>query len=286
MPSLEVTTIIGCPMKCTFCPQDKLIAGYSSPVRSLSLEDFAKILSKVPTYVRIDFSGMAEPWSNRQATDMLELALVSGFNVAVYTTLQGMRDHSRVISLLTRYKEQVEAVVLHLPDKNGNMRGFKRSEVYDLALAAFTAFGQQKIVRHFATMTMDRGNETALGVAPSAKWTGLSRAGNVNTDLIAQQPIEPPLNHATPLTCSFTPFYDHNVLLPNGDVVLCCMDYSLKHRIGNLLTGDYFSLFSSHEMTALRTDNMRYGGDSICRKCSRANTMDVTPTVRQFWKTA
>jgi len=29
--------------------------------------------------------------------------------------------------------------------------------------------------------------------------------------------------------------YDNNVMMPNGDVYLCCMDYSLKHKLGNLL---------------------------------------------------
>ena len=31
----------------------------------------------------------------------------------------------------------------------------------------------------------------------------------------------------------------HNVVLPNGDVSLCCMDYGLKHILGNLYTQEY-----------------------------------------------
>ena len=35
----------------------------------------------------------------------------------------------------------------------------------------------------------------------------------------------------------------YNVLLPNGDVILCCMDYGLKNVLGNLLSMDYDELF-------------------------------------------
>jgi adenine C2-methylase RlmN of 23S rRNA A2503 and tRNA A37 len=36
MPTLEITTLIGCPMRCTFCPQDKLAANYpAEAVRAL-----------------------------------------------------------------------------------------------------------------------------------------------------------------------------------------------------------------------------------------------------------
>jgi hypothetical protein len=37
---------------------------------------------------------------------------------------------------------------------------------------------------------------------------------------------------------------DHrvNVMLPNGDVYLCCCDYGLKHKLGNLLTTNYNDL--------------------------------------------
>ena len=41
---------------------------------------------------------------------------------------------------------------------------------------------------------------------------------------------------------------NHSVLLPNGDVVLCCMDYSIKHKVGNLLEQEYCEIFSSKEM--------------------------------------
>lgn len=277
MPTLEVTTMIGCPMKCSFCPQDKLAANYpADAVRALSLDSFKTILTKVPKHVRIDFSGLAEPWANRFATDMLSHTLRDGYNVAIYTTLQGMRDPDRVVYLLEKHVPQVEVVVVHLPDARGNMRGFKDSETYQQALVAFR--------RLRGTRFMAMG-ESAAGPVDMKNWSPQTRAGNLNLQAIEDQDVLPDPNHRTPLTCSMTPFYDHNVLLPNGDVVLCCMDYSLKHKLGNLMTDEYYDLFKSPGYGHLVSENMKYGAtNSLCRNCIRARPHDLGKT-KQMWTT-
>lgn len=285
MPCLEVTTMVGCPLRCTFCPQDQLRAAYGKSTKYLAVEDFARVLAKLPPYVRIDFSGMSEPWANPRATDMLRLALEAGFNVSVYTTLYGMRDEDAVIALLTEYAGQVEALVLHLPDRNGNMRGFKPSGGYNERLAKFLAL--KDVLRFVNVMTMDAGGgaHDSLDLAALAPWCGNRRAGTLDQDEVDGQPVEETPAHDVPLSCSFTPFYDHNVMLPNGDVVLCCMDYSVKHRIGNLITGDYWSLFTSPGMNDLRLANMHYGTNkSICRKCTRAIRYERHEAGNQFWQ--
>ena len=282
MPTLEITTLVGCPLACTFCPQDKLVANYpGDAVRALSLNAFKTILAKVPKHVRIDFSGMSEPWANRFATAMLACALEDGRNVAVYTTLQGMRDADLVASLLTEYAGQVEAVVVHLPDGRGNMRGFKQTGVYDKALSAFREL-EGVLGERLQFMTMDEDNASPVG-SVTMPWSALGRAGNLDRSGVSGQAIESDPHHSTPLTCSYTPFYDQNVLLPNGDVVLCCMDYSSQHKLGNLLTDDYYDLFSSEAFSQLVASNMQYADKgSICRKCSRARTHDLGET-KHFW---
>lgn len=63
---------------------------------------------------------------------------------------------------------------------------------------------------------------------------------------------------------------NRNILLPNGDVALCCMDFGLKHIIGNLLTDEYTDLFRSDEynkvVAGMYVDSM----DSMCRICDYA----------------
>ena len=91
MATLEITTLIGCPLACTFCPQDALTVAYgSSSERMLSFEKFKIILNKLPSHVRIDFSGMSEPFANPSCIDMVALAAASKNPIAIYTTLAGL----------------------------------------------------------------------------------------------------------------------------------------------------------------------------------------------------
>src|SRR5258708_36868301 len=119
MATLEITTMIGCPLMCTFCPQDRLKASYGKDSdKYMSLETFTVILDKVPSDVRLDFSGMAEPWAHPDATKMLEMALQRGRRVAIYTTLYGMSVEDSIYiteTLLPQFEKQVDLLNLHMP---------------------------------------------------------------------------------------------------------------------------------------------------------------------------
>ncbi len=59
--------------------------------------------------------------------------------------------------------------------------------------------------------------------------------------------------------CERSPDHKINVMLPNGDVVLCCNDYGLTHPLGNLLTDNYYDL-------------KRRGDFELCRFCEDYKT--------------
>ena len=291
MPTLEFTLMVGCPLKCTFCPQDSLrgIYGKTYP-KYMSLENFKKILAKVPDHVRIDFSGMAEPWANPDATEMLRHTLERGFTVAIYTTLYDMslQDGLAVVDMLRRHAAQIEVLCLHLPDRNGNMRGWRHTSEYEANLRAFIALGVSKALSHFEIMTMDPSGEVhkdldRLGIKLGS-WIGHTRAGNVPREAVGQQAMAEMPEHHGAVSCSFTPFYDQNVCLPNGDVVLCCMDYSLKHKVGNLLEQDYYKMFAGPGLAQLVAENMKLGFSraSLCKTCDFARVHRVGPT-KEYW---
>jgi sulfatase maturation enzyme AslB (radical SAM superfamily) len=293
MPSLEFTLMVGCPLKCTFCPQDTLRDQYGRNTKYFSLQNFKTILAKVPKHVRIDFSGMAEPWANPDATAMLRHSLEAGCNMAIYTTLYGMEveDSEAVLALIRRHAAQLEVLCLHLPDRNGNMRGWKYSPLYEANLVSFITLGLSGILPRFEVMTMDSAGKPHrdldhLGIQLGA-WIGHTRAGNVGAAEVPGQAIlEMPMRHGA-VTCGFTPFYDQNVCLPNGDVVLCCMDYSLKHKIGNLLEQEYYEMYASGGLARLMSENMdpTFSRKSLCKTCDRAKPYSVGPA-KQFWQAA
>ena len=61
------------------------------------------------------------------------------------------------------------------------------------------------------------------------------------------------------LTCGCIEDLYHNILLPNGDISLCCMDYGLDHITGNL----YEQSFED----AIPENNQCF---DLCRKCENA----------------
>lgn len=277
MATLEITTVIGCKLMCTVCPQDKLIRNYSDYNKILSLDNYKKILSKIPKTVRIDFSGMSEPWLNPECNSMLEHTINLNYKIAIYTTLVGMskNDCDIFCDIIENNKDLIEVLCLHLPDKNNNMRGYKCTEEYLYSLRNVLRFNNQKF---FKTMTMDINNEVHQSIKhldikfinSNHKWYAHTRAdslsiNNTNFNFTNKSPI-----NTTPVKCASTPFYDHNVLLPNGDVFLCCMDYNLKHKLGNLLNQSYSSLFESEELKKIKDINKleEYSKCSICKSCT------------------
>lgn len=292
MPTLEITTMLGCPLMCTFCPQPRLKRKYEKnndlrekESKYMTLENFRLILSKTPKHVRIDFSGMAEPWANPDCTEMLRIALESGYTVAVFSTLYGMseQDADLVVELLRKYREQIAAVCLHLPDANGNMPGWKHSKNWENVFIKLKGLKEENVLNVFDIMTMDGSgavhedlDHLNLKILP---WHGHTRAGSLDESNVGQQNIYTRTPHnATPVSCASTPFYDHNVVFPNGDVVLCCMDYDMKHVIGNLLRQDYYDLFTGAEMNRLRQINMApgYSECSICKSCNQTLNYDLS----------
>jgi len=285
VPSLEITTMVGCPLMCCFCPQDKLRTAYGDKTKYLSLNDFAHMLAKVPRHVRIDFSGMSEPWANPECTAMLRHTYDQGYTVAIYTTLYGMDDHNAVIGLVRDRAQQTEIVVIHLPDAKNNMRGYKPSREFDQALDNFVQFAREGRVR-VDMMTMDGTSQ----VHPTLKhhpdlqeWYPCSRSDNIKQDDVGAQAL-PTIHHAGfSLGCSYTPHYDQNVLLPNGDVLLCCMDYGSEHVLGNLMTQDYYDLFRGAGMGQIHAENLKTDGCSICRRCDRATRYGIGGS-KQRWE--
>lgn len=252
MGRLEITTHIGCPVNCLDCPQALLRSKYTGPM-DMNFEDYKKAIDKVPRGTRIDFSGMCEPFVNKHCTDMILYAFDKGFPLALYTTLQGatMEDWERLRGV--RY----EVVTIHLPDSDGRSH-FNITDEY-LELLRLWECDNYSCHGHI--------NERVL---PYIKGRNLitfmhDRAGNVEA--------RPHMSLRTDINLWCTTSgraMNHNVLLPNGDVLMCCMDYGMTGLFGNLFTQTYEEVLSSDVANEMRQTLTK--GESICRHCSNART--------------
>jgi Iron-sulfur cluster-binding domain len=263
---MEITSVIGCKIRCTYCPQSMLVKNYArrSNIYKMTFDTFKSCLDKIPRDVQIDFSGMAEPWLNPECTKMLLYAYQQGYAISVYTTTVGMlpSDVKNIESIPFRRFN------VHLADKEQ----YAKIEINESYLKTIDAVINSKIPnREYMTMGKLHPKVRQLIKKRISKTKMLSRAGNLN--LNAYPPIPPRLKG--PIFCrSAGDRFNHNVLLPNGDVLICCMDYGMQHILGNLMTSDYRSIFNGSELFKLQKGLRDESIDILCRYCENASPLD------------
>ena len=273
-PSIEITTSVpkgGCTVDCLICPQKLLLDTYHGD-RHLKLDDFKRLLDKIPQEINIIFSGFVEPWLNKHATDMVYYAHEKGHGIAVYTTGVGM--HPEAVDRLTKipyYWDATNGVggfCLHLPDAEGVGR-HPITPLYIKTLERIAELREQ--IPRFSCMSMGRQiHPTVAHLFPKFWYPEFfGRAGNLTRELKLKPDLakfqhvykDTPVSN-TPRTCGCIEHLYHNVLLPNGDVSLCCMDYGQDHIIGNLFEQDFDDIMPPPNSTF-----------DICKSCH----MGVSP---------
>jgi len=246
-PTMEFTTSIpenGCVVDCVFCPQRTLQKVYTGE-RTMSLDNFKKAVDKLPREVRVTFAGFTEPWLNKYCTDMVLYAHEQGHPVSVFTTGIGMDvDDIERIKHIPFAGGPNGGFVLHLPDQERKAK-HPITKRYVEVIEHFGKVYPQ--IHNFTTMAMGTVHERVKHVFHDAPVYGMwSRAGNLlgesimKPELLNRKDEYRSIYHGEqPMTCGCMEKMYHNVMLPNGDVSLCCMDYGLEHILGNLYEQSY-----------------------------------------------
>lgn len=265
MPTLEITTQIGCKNACVYCPQDTLLSAYakSNNSRQMNFDLFKRCIDKIPLEIDIHFTGMCEPWLNPDCTKLLLYAHERGHRIDVSTTLVGMKMSDIDLIQSVPFKN----FVVHLPSDEG----YEKIKVDDIYLMILEKISKSSIKHsyHFhgrsLHSTVKNFMSNMTGQKEIIHYQIFSRAGNLKIK------DRPPMSRKRGvIICRRN--MRHNVLLPNGDVVLCCMDYGMKHRLGNLLASDYHSLFRSEEYIKLQRGLTDDSLDILCRHCDQLAT--------------
>ena len=250
-PTLEITTVIptkGCVVDCVFCPQEILKKSYTDEMRFMTMADFKKAIDKVPNDVRIIFSGFIEPFMNKHCSDMMIYAYEKGHPIAAFTTGIGMTlDDVEKIKHIPFDDGPNSGFTLHLPDKEH----LAKHPITKRYISVLKAIKKAKF-SSFYLMSMGDVHEEVekLGIWKKedihipVMW---SRAGNLKGEAQMKPELRKVMDRVRDaseynsenyvegeLTCGCVEDLYHNILLPNGDVSLCCMDYGLKHITGNL----------------------------------------------------
>ncbi|MBF0448662.1 MAG: SPASM domain-containing protein [Magnetococcales bacterium] len=266
---LEITTRIGCRLSCQYCPQSVLNKAYSKRQKKVQMDltDFIRCLESVPSEVQVYFAGYAEPWLNPACLDMVTHTARKGHALAVTTTLVGMSP----ADILALEKIERLELAIHLPAvgerwevlvDTGYLNTLNTLLESPLAKGATFRFHGRKL---HPRIQYQLGSQRAVPISLT------DRAGNITvTDHFK------PVRKFGVIGCNR--IY-RNVLLPNGDVALCCMDYDLSTILGNLLTDGYEALFTSEPFKTVLESMKNSNIDSLCRHCEYASNIDMTAKI-------
>ncbi len=266
-PIIEVTPSIGCRVHCKYCPQDILVKRYFKNDKNrksvMTLDDYKRYLDMLPIDTIIDFSGFVEPFLNADSVEMMIYTAEQKHKMTLYTTFRGLsyEDFQVVKNLPFNY------VCIHTPDADG-YAAIPMTEEY------FTIFKEALVSKKAdGTSFIDTANCQSR---PHPKIVDITngklkiycelqdRAGNLDTNSNV-------LSHAKnkgKMICSRAPRLNHNVLLPDGTIVLCCNDFGMRHVLGNLNESTYDEIISGISARNIK-EAMNKGNVSgnICEKC-------------------
>ena len=248
MAQLEITTHIGCPMQCVDCPQPLLLSKYKGK-RTLDFEDYKKVIDKIPQSVQIVFSGLCECFTNPKCTDMILYAYEKGHSLMLYTTLQGatIEDYEKLKDV------KYAVVTIHLPDCEAKST-FRITDEY------LNVLSKWECNNYSCHGRLDERVKPYMKPRKNFITYMHDRAGNLETGQhfhIDEDKSVYCLKTGTNL--------NENVLLPDGTVITCCMDYGMTGVFGNLFTQTYDEIINSKAAQQMRK-NMETC-DCICKHC-------------------
>lgn len=273
--SIEVTTVVGCKVNCKHCPQSVLLNKYyennKNRISVMSMQTFEKCLDFFPQEYDLSFGGMSEPFLNGMFMDMLRLACQKNRKIFLYTTLVGINpsDVEEILSL------PIQFVVLHVADKYG-YANIKMDESYYNCLEKFI-YAKKKDGAPFVNMCNAQAEpDERVKKICAGKYEVLTemtdRAGNLSDEKLIHNKIR-----SGKIKCGNLGIdMNNNVLLPDGSVLLCCMDYGLQHILGNIHENTFEEIMDGKEMRRIKTGmEGNTDIDILCRKCSYARLIEV-----------
>jgi radical SAM protein with 4Fe4S-binding SPASM domain len=264
--TLEVSIHAGCSVGCDYCPQELYQRNYFSKdfsPRNMKKSDYEVVLKNTlgSSIEKILFAGYSENFLNPRATEFIITTFNAGFRIGLITTAIGLTKKD-IYSLA---KVPLERCTISLNPNHFEYDIKKRNNLLRTIECVFDNLpnSQAIIVAQKSQRTSNKINNLVSFCEThevSYRFDWHDRAGNLLTKPSTHNPeIQGHYYCTRPLT---------NVLQPNGDLSLCCMDWSLNHVIGNLLENSYTDIIDRKPMTEILTN--LYNGhinNQLCKHC-------------------
>lgn len=283
MPKLEISVTVGCGRMCTYCPQNlhvlKFREIFGRADRALTLATIERMGTTIPADIFISWTGFSEPLDGIEFGPIVEYFFRSGNRQEISTTLFGaVASIQYFICNLGKF----ERIILHLPDDSGRMRG-QINEQYLDNLSSLLEEGArlgclERVTFVLAGSRFHSSVETVLKEAVAGRLIKRHQIKVMNVLLTRQSAVDP---HALGFSrwraeqskkregfhyCAYGRV-NSGVLLPNGHVALCCMDYGLGGCRGSIHSSSISDLLNIVEDDPGRRGAFESGAYTPCSRC-------------------
>lgn len=262
---IDFTLQAGCPVRCDFCPQTLFLKEYKSPEKKITLDNFKLALSnlKNSSVKTIQFAGFSEPLYHENFYDFAALSVEGGFEVLVISTLKGLDIErlKKIENLPVIWEVSIQPINMR------NRKGLNDEEAWDNIKSFMKLnFKPQPIFRCLdlnlsikeRNKLIEQGEEFGIKNIVFGEFN--TRAGIIGENRINK--------FGKKIICRY------NVppeILPNGDVLLCCMDFGIKHVIGNIFRESFEKILSSDPLKKIiNIMNLKKEEKILCHTCEAA----------------
>jgi hypothetical protein len=266
---LEITTVIGCRINCRFCCQDTIVNAYSKMNKNyvMQFDDFKRCIDKAPADVGIHFCGLSEPFLNEHCANMMLYAHKNGHDCWFASTLVNMN----IIDCEAIWDIPFKVILIHLPDADGNSyipitKEYKH--VLTIVIALMKKSSGLRVFHCHGPLHPEILDIVQAADMP-VSYRVHDRAGHERDEILEHRHIYGDIycHHNGHL-------FQYNMLLPDGSVVLCHCDCTMRYILGNLLHDNYESLFLSPVIKDLRSKSIAHDSDILCRTCQDARCVN------------
>jgi hypothetical protein len=236
---LNITATSSCKAKCVYCPQDQYTSATDGRPRHLSSREFQELLPNLAgtRFEVVSFGGFTEPFENPEIVDLLKITGGQTFvhEIHIYTNAEALTPE--VAGALRQVRFAYVDISCHgfEPDTYRRTRPFldaarirenvqfllaNRRNIDRLTISVTGPFGAPAELARLEALCAEYG-------AGFERRELHSRAGLLHIG----RDWSPP--KSGPFRCAKFDF-GKPVLVPGGDLALCCQDFALEHVIGNL----------------------------------------------------
>ena len=282
-PSLEISVKVGCGLMCTYCPQGDYIKSYKSnypdEFKVLTKEVFLDCMKNISTNVLIKWTGFTEPLYSKDFEFFCEYLYNNGYEQSISTTLKGTKNS---VDWFVNHAYMFNLITLHLPDEEGLMK-CKVDEEYisnfeslisnpgtPLDRVSFFLIGESfenNLERIISKYVEDRVVDTKMVIKAEVLNT---RNSTVTLDSSGLDNIKFRSKVKKVKSENFYCAYrrlNQGVLLPNGEVSLCCQDYKLEYILGDLKTQNLDNLYKKIQDSDSERKHFTSGSFFPCSSC-------------------